>query len=139
MEVKMKKKIIIGCIIVLLIAAAIAGNLINSNRTQPVFGGGKAIIVQTAEAVRGDLHSYVSADGYVREVEKAEVFFETPLKVTKILAEKNKQVKKGEKLLEVDMGSMYSQLEKLKLRKEAEEAALSAAGSNADINKAKTP
>ncbi len=102
------KKLIVGIVIatvvVLLITVGISG----------MGGQGTDQIINTQKIEKGDITSTISATGKLEEVEKAEVFFDTPVKVTKVLVEKNQKVKKGDKIFEIDTDSLQSQLNQLK-------------------------
>ncbi len=98
--------------------------------------GGNAASVQVFKIERGDLSSYISADGVIEEVEKSEVFFDTPLKITKVMIEEGQQVKKGEKLLELDMAALQSQLETLKINRSTQQISLDSKALDAEVQRA---
>lgn len=134
----MKKKIIIGSIIVVLTAALISVNLLKSSDSAQVFVGGKAILVNTSEIVKGDISSYITASGTVEEVEKADVYLDSPLNVKAVLAEKGQRVQKGQKLVELDLSSLEIELEKLKISKSTQELSLNSTNLDAQISKAES-
>lgn len=113
----MKKKIIIGSAIAVVIVAFIAVNILRNTGSAAVFGGGKAIDVSVEKVTKGSISASVSASGNIEESDKAQVYFDTPLKVNKLLVKKNQKVKKGDKLVELDMDSLNSQLEQERVNK----------------------
>ncbi len=117
----MKKKVVVGIIIGVVILAFIAVNIFSGRDGAPAFAGGNAIKVTTESIQKGDLSSYISANGVVEEVEKAEGYFDTPLRVEAILVEKNERVSKGQKIIEVNLDDLNSQLEQLKVSKTTQE------------------
>lgn len=111
MKVKFKKRyvfIIIAVIIVLLIVVGIGS-------------GTAAIQVGTAKVTRSDIESTVSISGIVREIDKYSVFPDASVKVKKVLVDKNETVKKGQKIVDLDLDSLTSSLKSLKLNKEISE------------------
>ena len=120
----MNKKIIIGCSVVIIVGALITVNVVRSSGSTPAFGGGKAVSVSARKIEKGNIFSTVSASGVVEEISKSEVYFETPLKVQKVLVSKNQKVSKGQKLIELDMDSLNSELTQLKLTKATQELSL---------------
>lgn len=74
--------------------------------------------IKTEKVQKQDISSTISASGVVEEVEKEDVYFETALKVEKILVEEDEKVTKGQKLIEFDMDSLHSDYEQLKLDRE---------------------
>lgn len=135
----MNKKVLIGIVIVVLVMAMVAANLLlQKGGDSPVFGGGNSVGVKVAEVEKGDISSYISANGIVEEVEKAEVFFETPMKVKQILVQKNGKVARGQKILELDMDSILSELDSLKFNKEIQEISLNSKAAGAEVRQAKS-
>jgi len=132
----MKKKIIIGIIIVVAICAFVAVSVLKNSGGTPTFGGGKIYDVEAEVVGTGEISAYVSANGYVQEIDKAEVYFDTPLKVVKLLVDKNQKVNKGQKLLELDMDSLYSELGKLKISRTTQKLALDSTSLDAEITRA---
>lgn len=132
----MKKKILIGCIIVVILAAFVTFSIMKNSSSSPVFGGGKTYEVKAAKVEKGEISAFVSADGTTQEIEKMEVYFDTLLKVVKLLVENNQKVSKGQKLLELDMDSLYSELEKLKINRATEILALDSTTMDAEVKQA---
>lgn len=132
----MKKKIIIGCIISTIIIGFVALSIARSSRNTASFGAG--IEVRTGRIEKGSIASYISASGIVEETEKAEVFFDAAVKVEKILVQKNERVVKGEKIIELDLSDLKSQLDQARLNKSVQELAikkLKATASGKDLAK----
>ncbi len=127
----MNKKVIAGAAIaisaILLISAAIAKSK----------GSGRGITVKVAEIGKGDISSYISTDGIIEEVEKAEVFFDTPLKVKKIFVEEGQEVTIGQPLMELDLSALNSQLETLKINRSTQENSLNSSTMDAEVERAK--
>ncbi|MCX7710951.1 MAG: HlyD family efflux transporter periplasmic adaptor subunit [Clostridia bacterium] len=134
----MKKKIIIGSAIALILIAVIAVNIVRSSGTAAAFNSGKTFDVRVKKIEKGNISATVSASGVIEEVDKQEVYFETPLKVKKILVEKNQKVTKGQKLVELDTDSLVSQLEQEKINKSVQELAIKKAASGSADNNVKS-
>ncbi|OPX46233.1 putative efflux system component YknX [Ruminiclostridium hungatei] len=117
----MKKKLVIGiCVGVLVIALVVAGIAKNAGSA----GTGPVFSVSAAEIKKDDISSFISANGTVAEVEKSEVYLDTPIKVTKLLIKQNDVVKKGQQLAEFDMESLNMELEQQKLQMKTQELML---------------
>jgi|GEM_PF-356131 len=117
----MKKKLVIGiCVGVLVIALVVAGIAKNAGSA----GKGPVFSVSAAEIKKDDISSFISANGTVAEVEKSEVYLDTPIKVTKLLIKQNDVVKKGQQLAEFDMESLNMELEQQKLQMKTQELML---------------
>lgn len=117
----MKKKIVIGIVVGVLVVALIAAGIIKNAGSA---GSGPIFSVNTAEIKKDDISSFISANGTVAEVDKAEVYLDTPVKVTKLLVKQNDVVKKGQQLAEFDMDSLNLELEQQKLQKKTQELTL---------------
>jgi HlyD family secretion protein len=126
----MNKKVI-GIIMGLAAAALITVGVIKA-----VGSGGNAVSVQVFKIEKGDISSYISADGVVEEVEKSEVYFDTPLKIKKVMIEEGQRVKKGEKLIELDLDSLKSQLETLKINRNTQQISLDSKALDAEVQRA---
>ena len=132
----MNKKLIIGGIIVIATIALITVSIVKNSSSSPTFGGGPSFSVKVSTIEKGEISSYISSDGVIEEAEKAEVFFDTPMKVNKALVKRGDAVKKGQKLLELDLDSMNSQLETLKINKNTQELALSSKTMDTEVERA---
>lgn len=128
----MNKKVIIGGLIGISAIALITVGILKTIGNP----GGSAVQVKTAKIEKGELSSYVSADGVVEEVEKAEVFFDTPLKVNKVLIEEGQKVTKGQQLLELDLDALNSQLETYKINKNSQQTSLDSKALDAEVERA---
>ncbi len=128
----MNKKVIIGGIMgiaaVALIAVGVTKAMSNS--------GGSMASVEVFKIEKGDLSSYISSDGVIEEVEKSEVYFDTPLKINKVLIEEGQKVSKGEKLLELDMDSLQSQLETLKINRNTQQVSIDSKTLDSEVERA---
>lgn len=128
----MKKKVIIGGIIGISAIALITVGILKAVGNP----GGNAVLVETIRIEKGELSSYISADGAVEEVDKAEVYFDTPLKVKKVLVEEGSKVTKGQQLLELDIEALISQLETLKINRNAQQISLDSKALDAEVERA---
>ncbi|MHB8061847.1 MAG: efflux RND transporter periplasmic adaptor subunit [Ruminiclostridium sp.] len=117
----MKKKIFIGisvaALIIILVVVAIVKN------TGSV-GSGATFNVNASKITKGDITSFLSANGTVAEIEKSETYIDTPIKVTKLYVKQNDTIKKGQKLADFDLDAMNIQLEQAKLQKRTQELTL---------------
>lgn len=128
----MNKKLIIGGLIGISAIALITVGVLKTMGNS----GGSAVQVKTAKIEKGELSSYISADGVVEEVEKAEVFFDTPLKVNKVLIEEGQKVTKGQQLLELDLDALNSQLETYKINKNSQQTSMNSKALDAEVERA---
>lgn len=117
----MKKKVFIGIGVAILIIALITVGIIKSNGAS---GTGPVYSVKAEKVSKGDITSYLSANGTVTEIEKNEVYMDTPLKATKVYVKANDKVKKGQKLVDFDLDQINLQLEQAKLQKRTQELTL---------------
>jgi HlyD family secretion protein len=126
----MNKKII-GVIMGIAAAALITVGVVKA-----IGSGGNAVSVEVFKIEKGDISSYISADGVVEEVEKSEVYFDTPLKVKKVMIEEGQRVRKGERLFELDMDELESQLETLKINRNTQQISLDSKALDAEVQRA---
>lgn len=126
----MNKKVIIGSIIAVITIGLIAVGIMKAS------AGGSVILVKTAEIEKGIIASYISSDGVIEEVDKVEVFFDTPLKVSKVLVEQGQRVTKGQLLLELDLEALNSQLETLKINRNTQKISLDSKTMDAEVERA---
>lgn len=117
----MKKKLFIGIGLSILIVALIVVGIV---RNAGSVGTGAVFSVQTGEIKKGDVSSFLSANGTVTEIQKSEVYLDTPVKVTKLYVNQNDMVKKGQMLADIDLDELNVQLETAKLQKKTQELAL---------------
>jgi len=121
-----KKSIGIAILVIAVIAVMIILNL-NKNSDSTASSGvisRNAVAVKATTIETGSISSYVAAPGQVREVNKAQVFFDTPLRVLNVLVEKNDLVQEGDRLVELDITPLSDELEKLKIQKEIQSITL---------------
>lgn len=126
----MNKKAITGGIIVVCVVGLAATGIVRAVQ------GGNVIQVKTARIEKGNISSYISADGTVEETDKAEVFFDTPFKVRKVLAEVGQRVKKGQQLLELDLDDLNSQLEILKINRNTQQNSIDSKAADTEVQQA---
>ncbi|WP_024833926.1 efflux RND transporter periplasmic adaptor subunit [Ruminiclostridium josui] len=117
----MKKKIFIGVSLAVVIVALITVGVVKNAGS---VGSGAVFTVQTGEIKKGDVSSFISANGIVSEIEKSEVYIDNPVKVTKLYVKQNDTVKKGQKLADIDLDDLNTQLETQKLQKKSQELLL---------------
>lgn len=127
----MKKKLLIAGIAILAVVLAGVGIYRAMDSS-----GGSAVKVQTVRIERGELSSYISADGVIEEVNKTEGFFDTPLKVNRVLVKEGDGVKKGQPLLELDMDALSSQLDTLKINRNSQMISLESKTMDAEVERA---
>ena len=117
----MKKKVFIGIgVAALIIILVVVGVVKNVGSV----GTGTVYSVEASEIKKGDISSFLSANGTVAEVEKSETYIDTPIRVSKLYVKQNDSVKKGQKLADYDFDQLNSQLEQAKLTKRTQELAL---------------
>ncbi len=127
----MNKKVMIGGIVVIVSAGLITAGVLKS-----VASDGNSIPVSVAAIEKGSISSTISSDGVLEEVDKAEVFFDTPLKVEKVLVEAGQKVKKGQPLLELDIDALNSQLETLKVNRNTQQLSADSRALDAEVERA---
>ncbi len=132
----MKRKIIIGSVIAVLTVAFSIVGILGTTGSASVFKRTGGPSVRVVEIRTGSISTVISADGTVKEVEKAQVYFDTPLKVIDILVEKNQHVSKGQKLIELDLSGLYSELEKLEINRNVQQLNLEMSEMEEDLKKA---
>lgn len=136
----MKKGIIIFVIVVLVIAglAGLAATFGKGFDSAFTFNQGVIYPVKAHKIEKGSISTKVSASGFVEEIEKSEVYIDTPLKVNKLLVDVNDKVTKGQKLMELDMDELISQLEKLKIDRNVQKLSIDSPATEAEIKKAES-
>lgn len=109
MKLNKKVKIAIGCVGVAVISLFL-------------FGGKESIVtVTTTSVIRDNIESTISTSGVVEAKVSRDLYPEVAVKVKAVLVEKNEEVKKGQKILELDLSNLTSQLDQLKIQKELTE------------------
>ncbi len=120
----MKKGIII-ILVIAVIAAMVFFNIRKNNDTgTPVVSTRNTVAVKTATIGKESISSYIMAPGKIEETDKAQVFFDTPLRVLKVFVNKNDQINKGDRLVELDVATMTDEMNRLKLQKEIQSITL---------------
>lgn len=115
----MKKKVFIGISISALVIILVVVGIVKASG-----GAGNAITVSANKITKGDITSFLSANGTVAEIEKSEIYIDTILKVSKLYVKQNDLVKKGQKIVDFDFDEMNLKLEQAKLQKRTQELAL---------------
>ncbi len=111
-----KKIVVVGAISVVIIFIAV--NIIKDSGLISSFGKGNVTSVTAHRINKGSISSTISASGTVTEIYNATVCFDKPLKVNKLLVKKYQKVKNGEKLLEIDISELQTQLVQLLVKKD---------------------
>jgi len=120
------KKVVIGILIVAVIATLIVLNINKNNDgtgASAVYTG-KAVDVKVNVIGRDNIFSYVKARGIVEEADKAQVFFDTPLRVLEVFVNKNDYVSKGDRLIQLDTQTLAEEIDKLRMQKEIQSITL---------------
>jgi HlyD family secretion protein len=96
---KLVKKIFIAIIILVVIGGFITLNVVNNKE--------KGTKVSVENITKGDIDSTIETSGVAQSSEEKEVYFiyDVPIKVEKVNYEKYDEVKKGDKILELEMPS----------------------------------
>jgi HlyD family secretion protein len=98
------KKILIGALVLLVLAAVVGANLWFRRETG---------VIVTVESIRArDLEAIVSASGKVQPKRQVNISANTMGKVTRLAVEEGQRVKAGQFLLEIDPRSLAGQLER---------------------------
>lgn len=92
----MKKKILIGGIIVVVLAGIVVLNIVKAK------GGGVRHVVQTSKVKSGEIISKISAPGKIKTVTEVKVSANIMGQVTKLPVKEGDKVKKGQVLVELD-------------------------------------
>lgn len=128
----MNKKLLTAIIVGILAIGLISVGIIRAMGAP----GGNVVKVETTRIERGELSSYISADGVVEEVNKIEIFFDSPLKVNRVLMKEGDKVTKGQQLLELDMDALSSQLDTLKINRNSQKISLESKTLDAEVERA---
>jgi HlyD family secretion protein len=134
----MKKVIIISVIVLLVIGGIVGIATFLKDESAFSFSQGVTYPVKAQKIEKGSISTKVSASGLIEEIEKSEVYIDTPLKVTKLLVNVNDKVTKGQKLMELDMDELISQLEKLKIDRNVQKLSLDSPATEAEIKRAQS-
>lgn len=78
----------------------------------------KLLTVVTASVEKGDIESTISTSGVVSAKTSQDMYPDVAVKVKEVYVEKNDEVKKGQKILDLDLDNLTSQLSQLKIQKE---------------------
>ncbi len=133
----MKKKLIIGLIITVAIAGFVILAILKSTGASSGFGG-NAYSVEVETVVKGEISSYVSANGIIEDKEKAEIYFDSTLKVREILTVEGQKVTRGQKVLDLDTDSLKAELKKLMVNKSIQEISLDSSASDVSVKSAES-
>lgn len=83
---------------------------------------GEALTAVTAASViKDNIESTISTSGVVSAKTTRDMYPDVAVKVNKIYVEKNERVNKGQKILDLDLDNLISQLAQLKIQKELNE------------------
>ena len=106
MKLNKKSKIAIGIVVL----AGVGFALVPKGEAVPT--------VSIASVVKDNIESTISTAGIVSAKTSYDMYPEVAVKVNKIYVEKNEAVKKGQKILDLDLDNLNSQLKQLKIQKE---------------------
>jgi len=109
MKLNKKSKIIIGAVIA--VGAVLV--LLPKGEVVPT--------VSVANVTRGNIESTISTSGVVTAKTSRDMYPDVAVKVNTVYVEKNEEVKKGQKILDLDLDNLTSQLSQLKIQKELNE------------------
>jgi len=132
----MKKGIIISVVVILVIIGVAGLSMAFGKGFESAFNPGITYPVRVHKIEKGSISSKVSATGQIEEVEKCEVYVETPLKINKLFVDVNDKVSKGQSLMELDMDELNSQLEKLKIDRNVQKLSINSPSAEAEIKRA---
>ncbi len=104
----MRKKIFIGIGVVALIAIFIYAGVANGAGKN-----GKLVTAKVVEVKADKVTSSITASGMIEEVNKQDVYIETPVRVEKVLIEKNSPVKKGDQIAVFNLDTLQSEVDRL--------------------------
>lgn len=77
--------------------------------------------VSVASVVKDNIESTISTSGVVTAKTSRDLYPDVAVKVNAVYVEKNEEVKKGQKILDLDLDNLTSQLSQLKIQKELNE------------------
>ena len=77
--------------------------------------------VSVARVVKDNIESTISTSGVVTAKTSRDMYPDVAVKVNAVYVEKNEEVKKGQKILDLDLDNLTSQLSQLKIQKELNE------------------
>ena len=113
------KKVLIGLLVIAIITVMIVLNIYKNTDTDSLvdLASRKAVTIKAVTIGTGDVSPYVTAHGRVEEINRAQVFFDTPLRVLKIFVNKNDHAEQGKRLVELDTSTLTDELNKLKVQR----------------------
>ena len=74
--------------------------------------------VSVASVVKDNIESTISTSGVVTAKTSRDMYPDVAVKVNAVYVEKNEEVTKGQKILDLDLDNLTSQLSQLKIQKE---------------------
>ena len=110
-----KRKLLVPLLLVSLLLAGIAGFAVWRSGDRGVAISGTATVERQA------LEASVSANGTLVARQARDVYFDTPVKVTGILADRDARVRKGDAVLAVDLADLETQLAQARLNRDSAE------------------
>ncbi len=113
-----KKKVIIGIFLILLISVIVTLNVMSANK------GESGIPVKMVMAEKQDVSSYVLTKGVVEAEEKELIYIEGDARIGKVYAKAGDKVEAGQVLATLDIKDISSELEQEKINLEVEELSL---------------
>lgn len=106
------KKYVLSIVIAILIIGIIAANIFANKNSKSSFTAqrGKTFNVKVKKIENGNISSVITANGEVVAVNSADVYLSTPLKVKKIEVKSGQKVKKGDKLVDLDLSEINTNM-----------------------------
>lgn len=123
----MKKKLVIGIIILLIVGAL--GLKILSSRKEPVGN-----MVTTVELERGDIESHIKSTGTIVSMDSRDVMSDVEEKIEKMYVKKGDKVSEGQVLMKLDESNIRNKIRESKIRLNMEEESLKKALNNSDFD-----
>lgn len=113
----MRKKRVLVTSVVIAGISLILLNFVPANSAKP-------IQAKVTKVQNGTISSSISAVGLTKSINEAKVYFDTPLRIQRVLVVCNQKVSKGQKLVELDMNSLESELQQLEIDKNVSELSI---------------
>ena len=104
----MRKKLIIGIVIVAVIALVVFAGLRNASGA-----GGKQVDARFGKVTAGHVSSSVIANGMVEAVDRREVYLDATVRVLDVLVEKNASVDEGQQIAVFDLDALQQEVDRL--------------------------
>ncbi|MDP4183268.1 MAG: efflux RND transporter periplasmic adaptor subunit [Bacillota bacterium] len=120
----MKKKVLIGSVILILVIAFSTISIMKNKGTSTAFSSGKTHSVKVSKIRKGDISASISASGIIEQVDDKEVNLETPFKVLKVFFKNGDSLKKGDKIFDIDLSEIRSQIKEMELNRDVQQLSI---------------